>query len=130
MGLKGSSRLRSAAVAGMNCAIPKACLPLRVKGPMAVGRNRLSRQINRTKNSTGSPFACAADSRSRQTDCCVCRDGSDLFVTEALSEVSAASCAVRPVAVSTKTKRTHPIKLNINHSQALILAGLLEGLKN
>jgi hypothetical protein len=58
--------VRNSAAAVHSCAIPKACLPRRVSGPTAPGRNRLSCQINRTKNSIGRPLARAADSTSRQ----------------------------------------------------------------
>jgi hypothetical protein len=61
-GLKGSSKPRSLAVPGMNCAIPCARRPLRVTGPTASERKRLSCQITRAKNSSGRSEALAADS--------------------------------------------------------------------
>src|SRR4051812_22174136 len=50
----------------MNCAIPCARRPLRVTGPTASDRNRLSCQITRAKNSSGRSFAVAADSIIKQ----------------------------------------------------------------
>src|SRR6516162_9038540 len=52
----------------MNCAMPWALSPLRVRGPTASGRNRLSCQITRAKNSSGRPCARAAASIMRHTE--------------------------------------------------------------
>ena len=51
---KGSSSPRSAAVPGMNCAIP--CAPF---GLTASLRKRLSFQISRVKNPIGRPLSAA-----------------------------------------------------------------------
>ena len=62
---------RSAAVRGMNCAsAPGLRRPLRVTGPTASARNRLSCQITRAKNSTGRSLVRAAASTSMQIDFC------------------------------------------------------------
>jgi hypothetical protein len=42
--------------------------PARIVGPTAFGLNRLSCEINRPKNSNGSPCARAADSTKRQIE--------------------------------------------------------------
>ena len=61
-GSKGSSRPRSAAVPGMNCAMP--CAPLGLTAP---GLKRLSFQMSRTKNIAGNPLASACCCISGQT---------------------------------------------------------------
>src|SRR5262249_59404905 len=67
-GSNGSSRPRSAAVRGMNWAMPWARSPLRVRGPTTFGWKRLSCQITRAKNSSGKLCARAADSIIMHTD--------------------------------------------------------------
>jgi hypothetical protein len=52
-GSKGSSKPFSIVVLGMNCAIPWARSPLRLRGPIVSEWNRLSCQITRAKNSGG-----------------------------------------------------------------------------
>src|SRR5262249_19199990 len=64
----GSSRPRSAAVRGMNWAMPCARSPLLVRGPTTSAWKRLSCQITRAKNSSGRFCARAADSIMRQRD--------------------------------------------------------------
>src|SRR5262245_32367969 len=53
----------------MNCAMPCARLQLRVTGPTASGLRRLTSQIRRAKNSTGSSFCAATDWITWQSDC-------------------------------------------------------------